>query len=60
MEGPFYANENDVEIMKILLDKPNGLQRIMKPGDICIVDRGFRDVVKELKEREDTKYSCQH
>ncbi|XP_015125200.1 uncharacterized protein LOC107046987 [Diachasma alloeum] len=52
MEGPFYANQNDAEIMKILLEKPDGLQRIMKPGDICVVDRGFRDVVKELEEKK--------
>lgn len=51
MEGPFYANQNDAEIMKILLNNPNGLQRIMKPGDICVVDRGFRDVVQQLEER---------
>lgn len=51
MEGPFYATQNDVQIMKILLDNPNGLQRIMRPGDICVVDRGFRDVVQQLEER---------
>ena len=51
MEGPFYATQNDAEIMKILLNNPNGLQKIMKAGDICVVDRGFRDVVKQLEER---------
>lgn len=38
MEGPFYVNQNDAEILKILLDKSNGLQAIMKRGDICVVD----------------------
>jgi hypothetical protein len=34
-----------------LLNNPNGLQKIMKAGDICVVDRGFRDVVKDLEDR---------
>jgi len=56
MKGPFYATQNNVEIIKILLNDPNGLPKIMKASDICIVDR--EDVVKELKERR-YKYSCE-
>ena len=49
--GPFCANQNDAQIMKIALEDPNGLQTLLKPGDICIVDRGFRDVTSYLEER---------
>lgn len=51
MLGPFYANQNDAEIMRIAMQDPNGLQAFLKPGDICIVDRGFRDVKSYLEER---------
>jgi len=34
-----------------MLNDPNGLSKIMKAGDICVIDRGFRYVVKELEER---------
>ena len=49
--GPFCANWNDAQIMKIAMEDPNGLQTLLKPGDICIVDRGFRDVASYLEER---------
>ncbi|XP_076246511.1 uncharacterized protein LOC143186687 [Calliopsis andreniformis] len=50
MLGPFYANQNDAQIMKIVLQDPHGLQSLMKRGDICIVDRGFRDIQSHLEE----------
>lgn len=34
--------------MEEILKDPNGLRSLMKPGDICIVDRGFRDVKDKL------------
>lgn len=48
--GPFLANENDASIMKKVMEDPDGLKLIMKKSDICIVDRGFRDVVPYLEE----------
>lgn len=46
--GPFSANLNDATIMEQILKDPNGITNILKPGDICIVDRGFRDVIGKL------------
>lgn len=51
MLGPFYANKNDAQIMKIAIEEPNGLGYLLREGDICIVDRGFRDVKDYLEER---------
>ncbi|CAK9829657.1 hypothetical protein ANTRET_LOCUS6956 [Anthophora retusa] len=48
--GPFYANQNDAEIMKITIQDSSGLQTLLKRGDICIVDRDFRDVKSYLEE----------
>lgn len=47
--GPFLATENDASIMKKVMDDPNGIRSIMREGDVCIVDRGFRDVINDLK-----------
>ena len=47
--GPFYGTENDASIMKKVLSDPNGLSSILKPGDVCIVDRGFRDVQEYME-----------
>lgn len=49
--GPFNGNMNDASIMKILLEDPTGLKTLLRPGDYCIVDRGFRDVVQYMKEQ---------
>ncbi|XP_076648087.1 uncharacterized protein LOC143356358 [Halictus rubicundus] len=50
MFGPFYANQNDAEIMQIVVGDTNGLKTLMKRGDLCIVDRGFRAVKSHLEE----------
>lgn len=42
---------NDASIMKSILEEPNGFKTLLQPGDICIVDRGFRDVVDFLKQQ---------
>ena len=34
------------------MSDPNGVRKILRPGDICIVDRGFRDCVPFLEELE--------
>ena len=38
-------------IMKIAMEDSSGLHTLLKPGDICIVHRGFRDVTSYLEER---------
>lgn len=47
--GPFPATMNDASIMEKVMKDPNGVRSLMKAGDICIVDRGFRDVVPYLE-----------
>lgn len=47
--GPYAATMNDASIMEHLLKDANGIRSLMKPNDICVVDRGFRDVIDQLK-----------
>ena len=42
--GPFSGNQNDATIVKQVF-KDQHLLSLLKPGDIFIVDRGFRDAV---------------
>ncbi|XP_025994034.2 uncharacterized protein LOC113004570 [Solenopsis invicta] len=49
--GPFYANQNDAQIMKIIMSDPNGLRSLLRKCDIFILDRGFRDVKQYLEEQ---------
>jgi len=49
MLGPYPANLNDAEILKILLQDPNGLCKLLKEDDYVVLDRGFRDVKAELE-----------
>lgn len=49
MLGPYPANLNDAEILRTLLQDPNGLCKLLKENDIMILDRGFRDVKAELE-----------
>lgn len=48
MLGPYNTNLNDAEIMKIMKD-PNGLMKLLRKGDMFVVDRGFRDVREYLE-----------
>lgn len=34
------------------MSDPNGLPKLLKPGDVIIVDRGFRDVVSDLENKD--------
>lgn len=49
MLGPYLANVNDAEVLRTIIDKPNGLCNLMRPGDIFVLDRGFRDVKSHLE-----------
>lgn len=46
MLGPFHANENDASILRNVIDT---MSNILQPGDIFVLDRGFRDVVALLE-----------
>ena len=41
MEGPFYANQNDANIIKNLIEDPNGLRQLLNEDDKLFLDRGF-------------------
>ena len=51
MAGPFYANQNDAEIIKNLNEDLHGLCQLLNGGDKLFLDRGFQDAkyVLELK-----------
>lgn len=55
MLGPYLANQNDAEILKNIIEDPNGLCRVMKEGDIFVLDRGFRNV-KSILEQKNFKF----
>lgn len=46
MLGPFYGTENDASIMRKVIPS---LKNLIRPGDIFVLDRGFRDVVDFLQ-----------
>ena len=50
MLTPSVATLNDAEIMKSAL--ADGLSDFLERGDYCFVDRGFRDVKRDLERRE--------
>lgn len=50
MVGPFNGTQNDASIMQHLMSDANGLPKLLKPNDVIVVDRGFRDVCKTLKQ----------
>lgn len=49
--GPFYGTQNDASILKLVLQNSTGLQTLLSPNDIFIVDRGFRDSVDLLQSK---------
>lgn len=51
LAGPFEGKLNDAQILELILKDPNGLTSILKPGDVFILDRGFRDIKKSLEEK---------
>lgn len=50
--GPFLATENDAVIMKKVMSNPTGLSSILQRKDIFVLDRGFRDIVSFLEEKD--------
>ena len=51
MLGPYPANQNDADIMKTIIEDPNGLCNFLRSNDVFVLDRGFRNVVKYLEEK---------
>lgn len=52
VSGPYAAVENDAKILNTILDKNKcHVFSQLQPGDVCLVDRGFRDCVEVLKSK---------
>lgn len=49
--GPFSARKNDASILEEILGEPNNIFSLLVPGDVVVLDRGFRDCVRLLKNR---------
>lgn len=49
--GPFEARKNDATILNEILNDQGNIFEKMIPGDVVVVDRGFRDVVSALRKR---------
>jgi len=52
MVGPFLANQNDADILKIIMEDPNDLTKFLKEGDTFVLDRGFQDIKSDLEEKK--------
>jgi len=52
MLGPYFANQNDAEILKNIIQDPNGLYKLLLKGDTFVLDRGFRDIVDDLEKKK--------
>lgn len=50
--GPFKASTNDATCMKAILEKNAAVKRTMKPGDVFLLDRGFRDCLQDIENME--------
>jgi hypothetical protein len=47
----YAATVNDAKIMEDVFENDVNLRELIKPDDILIADRGFRDCIKIVKER---------
>ena len=50
--GPYNANYNDAKILEEELVKNAYLKELLQPDDVFVLDRGFRDVVPLLEEKQ--------
>lgn len=49
--GPYSARQNDAKIVQHIMNKQDSIFNDLKDGDVIVVDRGFRDSVRDLKRR---------
>lgn len=47
--GPYSARKNDATILNELLDTNQSIFQNFRPGDVMVLDRGFRDSVAKVK-----------
>jgi hypothetical protein len=46
--SPYFAVNNDAQIILDVLKNNKNITELIKPGDVMIFDRGFKDCLKEL------------
>ena len=51
MLGPYLANHNDAEILKTIIEDANGLCELLQKDYVFVLDRGFRDLKKDLVDK---------
>ena len=49
--GPYAATYNDAKIIENIFEKKDDFKKLIHPGDLLILDRGFRDIVKQLEKK---------
>ena len=49
--GPYAASDNDATILRDIIQKDNSIKELLLKEDILLLDRGFRDVALELKQK---------
>ena len=49
--GPYAASDNDATILRDIIHKENSIKEMLLKEDILLLDRGFRDVALELKQK---------
>jgi hypothetical protein len=47
--GPFAATMNDASILKYLMEKVPQARNIFQDDDVILLDRGFRDILKDMR-----------
>ena len=50
--GPYSANQNNADIKKTIIENPDGLCKFLRTNDFCVLNQGFRDVVKDLDKKK--------
>ena len=48
--GPYAAKDNDATTLLHLLSSNDSLKNLVLKDDVFVLDRGFRDAVRELKQ----------
>lgn len=49
--GPFPARKNDATILNEIMNETGNIFDHLLPGDVVILDRGFRDCIKSIRNR---------
>lgn len=48
--GPFEARKNDASILAEIMGEEDSIFSVLRPGDVLVIDRGFRDCINALNQ----------